>query len=185
MNYYRGKHPEHLSELHIRRYIQHLIQQQKSDSYLNQAINAIKFYYEIVLEQPNRFYAIERPRGKEKLPVVLSKQEVTAMIKTGPTNLKHRCILMLLYSAGLRRSELLALKPTDLDSQRMLIHVRNAKGGKDRFSLLGERVLQNLRNYYRQYRPTVYLFEGPAPGSLYSETSVAAIVNRAARQAED
>ena len=182
INYYKEEQLEHLSELHIRRYMQYLIGQKKSDSYLNQAINAIKFYYEIVLGQPNRFYAIERPRKKDKLPTVLSKTEVNAMIRQ-TKNIKHRCILMLLYSAGLRRSELLKLKPADIDSQRMLILVRDAKGGKDRFTLLGSKVLLELRLYYKEYRPKTYLFEGPEEGSLYSPTSVQKIVERSAKRA--
>jgi site-specific recombinase XerD len=182
INYYKSEQIEHLSELHIRQYIQYLIQLKKSDSYLNQAINSIKFYYEIVLEQPNRFYAIERPHKKEKLPTVLSKAEINSMI--GRTqNLKHRCILMLLYSAGLRRSELLNLKPADIDSQRMLILVRDAKGGKDRYTLLGSKVLQELRNYFREYRPKTYLFEGPQVGTQYNASSVLQIVKRSAKRA--
>lgn len=171
-----------LSEFDIKHYLQHLVRQGKSDSYLNQAINAIKFYYEVVKEMPNRFYAIERPILKEPLPAVLSKREVLAMIdKT--KNIKHRCILSLLYSAGLRRAELLNLKPVDIESGRMMIKVRNGKGGKDRYTLLGKRVLEDLRKYYQRYRPSQFLFEG-AKGRAYSPTSVKNIVSRAAAKAQ-
>ena len=97
-------------------------------------------------------------------------------------NIKHRCILCLLYSAGLRRGELLNLKVTDIDSKRMLIRVDGGKGRKDRFTLLGETMLQDLRRYFVKYRPNEYLFEG-AMGGKYSAKSVATIVKRAAEYA--
>lgn len=91
-------------------------------------------------------------------------------------------MLSLLYSAGLRRGELLSLKVTDIDSQRMLIRIKQGKGGKDRVTLLAKQVLTELRAYYCQYRPKEYLFEGPA-GGPYSGSSVMKIVHRAARWA--
>ena len=94
---------------------------------MNLALNAIKFHYELVLGMPNRFYSIERPRKKQLLPEVLSTQEIKRMIDA-TRNIKHKCILSLLYSAGLRRGELLNLIPSDIKSNRMLILVRNAKG---------------------------------------------------------
>ena len=96
---------------------------------------------------PNRFYEIERPRKDRKLPTVLSKNEVIELIDA-TNNLKHRCILSLLYSSGLRRSELLNLKIKDIDSQRLLIKVENSKGNKDRYTLLGDKMLKELRTYY-------------------------------------
>src|SRR5690606_39645638 len=96
---------------------------------------------------PNRFYEIERPRKEYKLPKVISKQEVLAII--GHTNnIKHRCIVSLLYSAGLRRGELINLKISDIDSKRMLVRVEGAKGNKDRYTLLSHKVLEDLRVYY-------------------------------------
>lgn len=181
MNYHQGRPIDALTELDIRAYLQHLVQEGKSDSYLNQAINAIKFYYEVVNGMPNRFYHIERPRKKERLPDVLSKQQIVSMINV-THNLKHRCMLGLLYSSGLRRGELLNLKITDIDSQRMLVKVRQGKGGKDRVTLLSRQVLGNLRTYYREYRPKEYLFEGAA-GKPYTGGSVLKVVRRAARQA--
>jgi site-specific recombinase XerD len=130
---------------------------------------------------PNHFYSIERPRKQEKLPEVLSKEEIKRMIQM-TKNLKHRCMISLLYSAGLRRGELLNLKIADIDSQRMVIKVVMGKGNKDRFTLLGEKMLSALREYYRQYRPSTYLFEGPA-GQQYSGSSVMKIVKRAAHWA--
>ena len=141
-----------ISEQEIRQYLSKLHQEGKSDSYINQSVNSIKFYYEVVLGMPNRFYSIERPRKKQTLPKVLSKEEIKAMIQC-TRNIKHRCIISLLYSAGLRRSELINLKLLDIDSKRMLIRVEGAKGGKDRMTLLSESLLKELRVYFKDYRP--------------------------------
>jgi len=181
INYYPDKEIKMLSEYEVRNYLQHLIQQNKSNSYLNLAINSIKFYYEIVMGMPNRFYSIERPRPEKKIPKVLSKEEIITIIEH-TNNIKHKCIVELLYSAGLRRSELLNLELTDIDSNRMMICIRNAKNNKDRYSLLSERVLKNLRLYYKQWRPKKYLFESPY-GLKYSARSVLAVVTNAALRA--
>ena len=109
INYYRTKEVTHINEEDIRVYLRKLVQEKKSNSYINQSINSIKFYYEIVLGMPNRFYSIERPRKEQKLPQVISKEEVLNIIDH-TNNLKHKCIVALLYSAGLRRSELINLK---------------------------------------------------------------------------
>ena len=159
-----------LDEFKIRAYLQMLVQQGRSDTYINQSINAVKFYYEVVKEMPNRFYSIERPRKKEKLPKVISKEEVMLMIKN-TQNRKHRCIISLLYSAGLRRSELLNLKFKHIESNRMLIKVDEAKGNKERYTILGQTMLDELREYYRKYKPKAYLFEGQK-GGKYSGESV-------------
>lgn len=135
INYYADRELINLDEGDVRKYLQHLVQQQKSDSYLNQAVNAIKFYYEVVMGMPNRFYSIERPRKQERLPEVLSKEEIKRMIAV-TQNLKHRCMISLLYSAGLCRGELLNLKAADIDSQRMVIKVVQGKGKKDRYTLI-------------------------------------------------
>ncbi len=170
-----------LSEKDIQQYLQVLAHQNKSNSYVNQSINAIKFYYETVLGMPNRFYSVDRPRKEHKLPKIISKEEILAIIDH-TNNIKHRCIVSLLYSAGLRRSEILNLKITDIDSKRMLIHVNNAKGNKDRYSLLSTTVLRELRVYYKEWQPKTYLFEGKK-GQKYSPESVAVIVKRATKKA--
>lgn len=171
-----------INEQDIQRYLQQLIQNKKSNSYVNQMINSIKFYYEIVKEMPNRFYSVERPRKKETLPKVISLEEVQSIINN-TKNIKHRCIVSLLYSAGLRRSELLNLKLSDIDSKRMVILVKNGKGGKDRLTLLSQKVLTDLRAYYKVWKPKEYLFEGEK-GGQYSATSVLAIIRRAAIEAK-
>jgi site-specific recombinase XerD len=170
-----------IDEREIRTYLQKLIQKGYSDSYVNQMINSIKFYYEIVKGMPNRFYSIERPRKKESLPKVISLEEVRSII-LNTNNIKHKCIVSLLYSAGLRRSELLNLTLQDIDSKRMTILVKNSKGGKDRVTMLSESVLDDLRIYYKKWKPKKYLFEGES-GNKYSTTSVAKIIKKAAKKA--
>ena len=170
-----------LTENEIRQYLKELNDQSKSNSYIHQAINSIKFYFEIVLGMPNRFYEIERPRPQTTLPKVLSIEEVMALINN-TNNYKHRCIVSLLYSAGLRRSELINLNLTDIDSDRMLIHVKNAKGNKDRYTILSKTTLIDLRIYFKKWRPKKFLFEGPK-GNQYSPSSVLKIVNKAGEKA--
>ena len=152
-----------------------------SISQQNQRINAIKFYYEKVLGREKQYYDLHRPNKEHKLPEVLSKTE-SKRIFAVTTNLKHKCILMLLYSAGLRRSELLNLKVSDIDSERMVINIRGAKGMKDKISLLSDNLLKLLRIYYKEYKPKKYLFEGQK-GGKYSPTSVANILKKAALKA--
>ncbi len=181
MFYHRGRHVDSLDENDIRAYMKHIIDCGMSDSSLNVMINSVKFYYEVVKGMPHRYYHIERPRAKEYLPVVLSKDEAKSMIER-TANLKHRCIIELLYGSGLRKGELLALKLEEVDSKRMLIHVRHGKGGKDRMTLLPKSSLERLRKYFLEYRPKEYLFEGPL-GGQYGEQSVRQVVKQAAKRA--
>ena len=181
IRYYIDKPIDELTELEIRAYLKHLVLAGKSDSYLGQMVNAIKFYYEIVLSMPNRFYEIERPQKRERLPKVLSKADVVAMIK-GTQNLKHKCIIGLIYSAGLRRSELLALTIGDIDSKRMTIRVVDSKGRKDRITTLSNTILQLLRLYYKDYNPKDFLFEGQK-GFQYTGASILKVVDQAAKRA--
>ena len=181
INYYYGSELSELDENDIRNYLQYLIQSGKSDSTVNLAVNSIKFYYEIVLGMPNRFYSIERPRKKEKLPEVISQAEIKTMINV-TKNLKHKTIISLLYSTGMRRSELLNLRIENIDSKRMLIKINEAKGGKSRITLLSEKMLKLLREYYKNYTPKVFLFEGQT-GGQYSAESVVNIVKKAALKA--
>ncbi len=180
INYYKNKDLNCINENDIRTYMQLLVQQQKSHSYINQMINSIKFYYEVVMEMPNRFYSIERPIKSEALPKVISLEEVKAIIKN-TNNIKHKCIVSLLYSAGLRRGELLNLKLDDIDSKRMVITVKNGKGNKDRITILSPSVLKDLRKYYKKWKPKTYLFESPKRDK-YSPESVLKIIKTAAKK---
>jgi site-specific recombinase XerD len=181
INHYKDKELKSIDENDIRSYLQLMVQQNKSNSYINQMINSIKFYFEVVLEMPNRFYSIERPRKHESLPKVISLEEVQLLINN-TNDIKHKCIVSLLYSAGLRRNELLNLKLEDIDSKRMVINIKNGKGNKDRLTILSPSVLENLRIYFKEWRPKKYVFEGQK-GEKYSAESVAKIINNAAVKA--
>lgn len=182
INHYKEKDILELGELEIRDYLTNKISNHVSDSQINQIINSIKFYYEIVLGMPNRFYQIERPKKKDKLLVVLSKKEVKSILDC-TSNIKHYCILSIIYSSGLRISELLNLKISDIDSSRMMIRIEDSKGGKDRYSLLSESLLHKLRDYYKEYKPQKYLIEG-RNGGQYSSTSIGKILKRACEKAK-
>ena len=181
INYYNTKDLISINESDVRGYILKLIQEDKSNAYINLAINSIKFYYESVLGMPNRFYKIERPRKEKKLPKVLSKEDVLSII-ANTNNLKHKCIVSLLYSSGIRRNELVNLKISDIDSKRMLIRIEAAKGNKDRYTLLSHSLLKDLREYYQQYKPEKYIVEG-LYGNQYSGQSIGKVVLNAAIKA--
>lgn len=171
-----------INELDIKNYIHGIVKQGKSASYQNQVINAIKFYYEQVLDMPQRFYEIDRPRKARKLPLVLSEEEVAKVLSV-TTNLKHKSILVTIYSCGLRLSELLNLRLTDIQSDRHLLLVRDAKGNKDRTTILSETTLQLLRKYYQIYKPKEFLFEGQG-GGMYSSKSVQNILQHSLAKAK-
>ena len=148
----------------------------RSVSYQNQFISGVKKYFEFHGYLYNEIH-IERPRKEKKLPLVLSTQEVKALIDV-VMNLKHKALLSLLYSAGLRIGEALNLEIRDIDSKRMLIHVRQAKGKKDRYTLLSPAFVELLRIYYLSYKPQKYLFEGQK-GGKYSATSAQKVIKNA------
>src|SRR5690606_22841768 len=118
----------------------------------NIAINAIKFYLEKVMKGKRTVYVVERPRRDDKLPVVLSEREVLSLLEH-TDNLKHKCILYILYSAGLRMSEVLALRPSDLDPERGVINVRGGKHKQDRVTLLSRVTLDLIPRYRGAYHP--------------------------------
>ncbi|SMO71619.1 Site-specific recombinase XerD [Saccharicrinis carchari] len=179
--YFRGENLDELSAEQINEYILLLIQYENiSSSKQNQIINAVKFYYEHVLGRDKQYFAIDRPRKDKKLPDVLSKAEVEKMLLL-TQNIKHKSLMALIYSCGLRRSEVINLKCEDIDSKRMLIKIRGAKGKKDRYIPLSGGVLDLLRRHYKEERPSVWLFQGQK-GGQYSPTSIVnAIKNAAAR----
>jgi integrase len=130
-----------------------------------------------VLGDAYRVKFIERPRYEKKLPMVLSEEEIASLLRS-VDNLKHRCMLMLLYAGGLRLSELIHLRPGDLARDRGQLRVRGGKGNKDRITLLSEKVLDPLARYLAAYRPKHYLFEGVG-GGPYSPRSVQQVFHRA------
>jgi integrase/recombinase XerD len=182
LNYYRKLDPMKITDEQIREYLLYLIEHRDiSISYQNQSINAIKFYYEQVLGRPVKTYYIQRPKRGRVLPSVLSEEEV-CMILSSVDNLKHKCVLFLTYSAGLRLGEVINMKLTDIDSKRNYVIVRQGKGRKDRYSLLSAKVLDLLRRYFIEYRPKEWLFEGQF-GEQYSETSCQNILKSAVKKA--
>jgi len=165
----------------VKSYLLYLVKRNVSISTQNQAINAIKFYLEHVLDGERKVYYTERPRAEWKLPIVLSESEIQDLLKH-TANVKHKSILFLLYSAGLRMSELLALRWKDLEESRGLIYVRNGKGKKDRITLLSPTVFGYLKLYRDVYNTNQYIFEGPN-GVAYSSRSVNNIIKRSAKKA--
>jgi integrase/recombinase XerD len=159
--------PAELGDQEIREYLHYLIQEKKaSQSVISQAYSALKFFYETTLKRDWNGFRIPRAKMGKRLPLVLSQQEIQAIF-SATRNLKHRALLMTIYSAGLRVSEVVHLKVSDIDSQRMVIWVQQGKGEKDRYTLLAQRTLEVLREYWRAYRPKEWLFPGqPAKGSL-------------------
>ena len=182
-NHFAPRHPRDLTNEDIRRYLLHLIDEQHlAASTVNQVFNALRFLYVELYNRPFVIGSLPRPRKPMKLPVTLSQQEVLRILNA-VGNEKHKVILTLIYSAGLRVGEAVRLKITDIDSQRGLIHVRNAKGMKDRFTLLSEVMLPMLREFYRQYKPKEYLFEGGPGRSHIAERSVQNVFARAVKEA--
>jgi integrase/recombinase XerD len=150
---------DNLGKQHIMSYLLWLLEKRGySEMHVHMSINAIKFYFEQVMNREREFYDLPRPKKPFKLPAVLAEEEVIMLIQK-IQNIKHRAIIMTGYSAGLRVSEIINLKPNDIDSKRMMIHIRGAKGKKDRMVPLSKKLLEVLRGYYKQYKPKDYLFE--------------------------
>lgn len=170
--YFKGREYLKITKEEIESYLFEIIKT-KNPSYSaqSQQINAIKFYYEKVLGKPKIVYNLPRPKKPKTLPKVMSRNEVYKLLSV-TSNIKHKAILHIIYSGGLRLGELLNLKITDIDSDRMLIHIRGGKGKKDRTTILGKTCLLVLRDYYLSYKPSVWLFESIKKGKQYSAKSV-------------
>ena len=153
-----------------------------SENMIHSRLNAIKFYFEQVLHREKMFIEIPRPQKKLILPKVMSKSDITRIFAM-VNNLKHLVMLKLCYGMGLRVSEIINLKITDIDSGRMVVHIEAAKGKKDRCVNLPSSVLDDLRKYYKAYRPKIYLFEGQNSGQ-YAIRSVQAVFKNAMRKAK-
>jgi site-specific recombinase XerD len=180
--HYPNKHPNDIRTEDIEAFQHHLAMQRRvSNSTLNQAVNAIRYYYMNVMGDAKRVTFIERPRAERKLPLVLSKAEVAALLRA-PSNLKHQAMLALAYSGGLRMSEILALKADDLLFDRGLIRIRSAKGNKDRTTLLGRSTAELLKRYLDQFQPHDLLFVGQS-GSMYSARSLQKVLEAALEKA--
>jgi site-specific recombinase XerD len=182
---YFGKDTRELNENHIREYLLWLIEKEKvSRAYHNQAVSALKFLYGQVLKNQSVYVEIPRPRKEHKLPMVLSEEEVLKILEE-VKNPKHRALLMLIYSSGLRVSEIVRLRIEDIDKDRGLLHIRSAKGQKDRYTLLSEVALNALCEYWRTYRPdSKWLFPGAKDGHHLSTRSVEKVFERALKSAK-
>lgn len=156
----------------------YIIPNKYSYAFQNQAVNSAKLFFREIIKGKLDTERFERPRSESKLPNVLSKEEVKAILQA-PVNLKHRSMLSLIYACGLRRSELLRLEPKHVDSKRHMLIILNSKGKKDRMVPISDRVIEMLREYYKTYRPEVFLFEGQYKGTQYSEQSLQSVLKQA------
>lgn len=157
---YFGKTPERLGPEHIREYQVHLFRDRKlAPSTVEGRAAALRFLFVKTLRRPYLPDQIPFPKRARRLPTVLSTDEVALLIDSAK-NLMHRAILMTLYATGLRRAELCRLKVADIDSDRMMIHVCEGKGGRDRDVLLSPKLLETLREYWRWMKPKTFLFPG-------------------------
>ena len=176
-----GRSPDDVEEQSIRSFIIWGIQERKwSESAQNQAINALKFYYEQVLNWPRKYYKFDRPKRPKQLPSVFSEEEVARLLNS-VGNLKHHCILLAVYSAGLRLGEVVRLRLCDVHEDRMQLFIKAGKGKKDRFTILSPILLERLKAYRKRYQPRYWLFEGQS-GGAYSPRSVQSIFRKAVQQ---
>ncbi|RDI50476.1 site-specific tyrosine recombinase/integron integrase [Flavobacterium glaciei] len=157
---------------------EYILKNNLSASYQNQIINAIKLFFITVRETKIDIDKIHRPKRAKLLPNVLSKEEVK-LILNAHSNIKHKMMLSLIYSCGLRRSELLNLKPADIDSKRGIVIIRQSKGKKDRIAPLSPKILEMLREYYTGYKPKTWLFEGQNENTKYDERSLSNVLKQA------
>lgn len=176
---------DELTPDHLRRYFVYCFEKlHLTENTLHSRINALKFYYEQVLHREKFFWEIPRPKKQLQLPAFFNKNEIAAIIGAAG-NIKHKTLLMLAYSSGLRVSEVVNIRTKDIDSQRMCILVRQAKGKKDRIVPLSPVLLVMLREYYKIMKPGVngYLFQGQGEGQPYSSRSLQLVLAAAKKKA--
>jgi integrase/recombinase XerD len=182
---YMGNKPvEEMTNDDVVNYVySHIVGRGYSFAHQNQTVSALKLFFSEVGKSKIDIDKIRRPRSEHKLPNVLSKEEVKQII-TAPQNIKHRTMLSLIYACGLRRSELLNLKPKSIDSKRGLLIVRQSKGYKDRIVPISDKTIEMLRNYYKLYKPKEWLFEGQEPGQQYSAESLQKVLKDSVKKAK-
>jgi len=163
-------------------YSSYILEKNLSISYQNQIVNAIKLYFKTIKETAIIVEKIYRPKTQKLLPNVLSKEEIKKILNAH-NNIKHKTMLSLIYSCGLRRSELINLKMNDIDSNRNLVIIRQAKGKKDRIAPLSLNILVMLRAYFTAYKPKTWLFEGRIAGEQYDERSLSLVLKQALEKA--
>ena len=149
---------------------------------IGSAITGLRFFYSHVLGDQQLSPSLSFSKTPKKLPTVLSQEEIWSIINA-PDNMKHRLMLMTVYSAGLRASEALVLKPEHIDSKRMLIKVEEGKGGKQRYTLLSKKLLPELREYYRTYQPKILLFPSHREGKPLTYETIPSVYEKARKKA--
>lgn len=180
---YFNRSPEDLSEAELKEYLLHLIQERHlSEGTFRFYVAGLKFLYRTTLKREWLVEKIRHPRARRKLPVVLDLSEVESLFAV-TTNLKHKAILMITYSSGLRASETARLKITDIDSKRMMVRITQGKGSKDRYSILARMTLEHLREYWRQYHPREWLFNGMKENDHIAISSIQQIFHQAQKRA--
>ena len=179
---YSGADAGEVTDNDVKQFTRIIIERGYSASFQNQVVSGLKLFFSRIHQKHINTEKIERPRREHKLPHVLSKTEIKKII-SAPGNLKHRSMLSLIYACGLRRSELLNLKPADIDSSRRLLIINQGKGNKDRVVPLPDKILSGLREYYIAYRPVTWLFEGQSSNRKYSATSLAKVLKTAVKKA--
>ncbi len=185
VRYFYPRHPRTLSEDDVRNYLLHLLIKEKhAASTVNQVFNALRLLYVDLYKKPFVIGSLPRPQKEKKLPDVLNESEVRRLF-CGVSNLKHRTMLMLAYASGLRVSELVRLRVEDLDGERGLIHIRDAKGKRDRYTMFPESLRGQLLAYWNRYTlgTSGWLFPGQTPEHHLAARSIQAVLERAVKTA--
>jgi len=185
VSHFRPRHPRDLGNAEIREYLVHLlVEKNRPASTVNQVYNALRFLYCDLYHKDFVIESLPRPRKERRLPDVLNEQEVVRLIQA-VTNVKHKTMLMLTYASGLRVSEVVRLKIEDLDIERRMIHIRGAKGKKDRFTLFPLSMVGVLHQYWGMYRlgTSGWLFPGAVPSRPLAIRSIQAVFERAVEKA--
>jgi integrase/recombinase XerD len=177
-----GRSPDQLGPEDVRTFQLHLLERGVSWSQFNQTVCALRFFYAVTLGRSEQLPLIPYGKIPRKLPDVLSPSEVLRLLDAASPG-RERTRLQVLYACGLRLGELLHLRVTDIDSARMVVHIRHGKGGKDRFVPLSARLLAELRAYWRKHRPTTWLFPGATPDRPLHHGSVQRPFQQLVRQA--
>jgi len=157
---------------------EYILKNKLSSSFQNQIVNAIKLFFRTVENKTITIESIHRPKPEHPLPNVLSKEEIKKILQAH-TNIKHKTMLSLIYACGLRRSELLNLRAEHIDSNRGLVIIKKAKGKKDRIAPISDKIISMLREYYKAYKPSYWLFEGQNKGEQYTAESLQSVLKQA------
>ena len=184
LRYFREKTMQEINHLDVIEFNNnYILKKNLSNSYQNQVVNALKLFFQIVENKKIVVELLHRPRREKKLPNVLSKEEVKAILEA-PKNSKHKAMLSLIYACGLRRGELLNLTLKDIQSDRNLLLIRQAKGKKDRVIPISSKLIEMLRTYYKIWKPKTWLFEGQFPNTPYSAKSLESVLKQSLTKAK-